>query len=104
MRILLVAPIILAGCMTDGGGLGNPGSPAWFATTPHDQIIAHYRQNCIAYGYTGSQLPACIQQEMSQGRDGARSRMQTLANKSRPKPMTHTNCYSLGRSVNCTTY
>lgn len=103
MRILFFFPIVLAGCMTDGGGLGRPGSPAWFATTPQDQIIAHYRQNCISYGYSGSQLPACIQQEMNQGRDSAQMKMQTIANANRPKATTRTRCTSFGNTVNCTT-
>ena len=78
MRLIFIAPIVLAGCMAEGDGLGRAGSPEWFATTSNDQIIAYYRQDCMAYGYTGDQLPVCIQQEISTGRQCSRSQMRNI--------------------------
>jgi len=102
MRLLLVVPVLLAGC-DDGGGLGRAGSPAWFATTPNDQIIAHFRETCVAYGYSGPQLPACIQQETQAARQGARSKLQRISTPPKAPQTAQTQCRAYGSNLNCVT-
>lgn len=40
------AIILLSGC--SGSGLGMPGSPAWFATTPQAEQATYFRNRCVS--------------------------------------------------------
>ncbi|TIP26982.1 MAG: hypothetical protein E5X67_17985 [Mesorhizobium sp.] len=72
------ATILLSGC--SGSGLGMPGSPAWFATTP----------------------PAEQATISSRGRASARANA-AFANMQNSQPKT-TTCNRFGNTVNCTTF
>ncbi len=98
------ALLLLVGCQ--GSGIGRPGSPAWFATTPPAEQAAYFRDKCVAYGFQVGTLPMaqCIQNESISSKDRAQAKIAaasaSLAN-SGPKTTT---CNRFGNTVNCTTY
>ncbi|TIU06175.1 MAG: hypothetical protein E5W39_09155 [Mesorhizobium sp.] len=99
-----VATILLSGC--SGSGLGMPGSPAWFATTPQAEQATYFRNRCVSYGFEPGTpaMAQCIQNESisSRGRASARANA-AFANMQNSQPKT-TTCSRFGNTVNCTTF
>ena len=64
----------ITGCQS--GGVGMPGSPAWFATATPDQIAAHYQAQCQSYGFqVGTpEMAQCIAQSAEAARNRATAR------------------------------
>lgn len=100
----LMALCTVAGC--SGSGLGMPGSPAWFATTPQAEQASYFRTRCVSYGFSPDTpaMAQCIQNESlsSRGRAAARSNA-AFANMAASQPKT-TTCNRFGNTVNCTTF
>lgn len=101
---ILTSLCVIAGC--SGSGLGMPGSPAWFATTPPAEQAIYFRNRCVSYGFQPGTLAMaqCIQNESisSRGRGSARAQA-AFANMAASQPKT-TTCNRFGNTVNCTTY
>ncbi|MER8562057.1 hypothetical protein [Mesorhizobium sp. M0578] len=99
-----LAAIILSGC--SGSGLGMPGSPAWFATTPQTEQATYFRNRCVSYGFEPGTpaMAQCIQNESisSRGRASARANA-AFTNMQNSQPKT-TTCNRFGNTVNCTTF
>lgn len=98
------ATILLSGC--SGSGLGMPGSPAWFATTPQAEQVTYFRNRCVSYGFEPGTpaMAQCIQNESisSRGRASAPANA-AFANMQNSQPKT-TTCNRFGNTVNCTTF
>lgn len=96
--------ILVSAC--SGSGLGMPGSPAWFATTPQAEQATFFRSRCVSYGFEPGTpaMAQCIQNESisSRGRASARANAAS-ANMQNNQPKT-TTCNRFGNTVNCTTY
>ena len=102
--VILILLGAIAGC--SGSGLGMPGSPAWFATTPPVEQATYFRNRCVSYGFQPGTLAMaqCIQNESISARGRASARAQVaLANMAASQPKT-TTCNRFGNTVNCTTY
>lgn len=86
--------LILVGC--SGSGLGIPGTPVWFATTPPAEQATYFRTRCESYGFKAGTdaMAQCIQNEALSSRNRRARRITT----------THCNATPFGGSVNCTTY
>ena len=96
---LTCALVLLAGCQT--GGIGRPGSPAWQLSATPDDKNRYYTQECISYGFAlgTPQMAQCKMQIAQNLRDGARERMQTLSDNSRPRPTI--TCRTFGNTTTC---
>lgn len=109
---VVIAAALLAGCTQADGStaVGMVGSPAWQATASPAAKMATYRANCEGYGYTPGTpaMAQCMQQEAGDYRASSSSAMAAMstnmAQMSQPRPITTTNCTSVGYSVNCTSY
>ena len=102
--VVAMATIFVGGC--SGSGLGVPGSPAWFATTPQAEQATYFRNRCVSYGFEPGTpaMAQCIQNESisSRGRASARANA-AFTNIQNNQPKT-TTCNRFGNTVNCTTF
>lgn len=113
--LALLSLLALTACTGAAGEtyIGQPGSPAWFATADKTTIAAFFVDRCTSYGFKPGtvEMAQCVQQESN----GQRSRnsaqiaaaAQVNANiavanaANRP---TRTTCNRFGNTVNCTTF